>query len=88
MVTDTEVQFLRVYVKKLRLMFCITVGNNEKRFDCEMDIICYTYENNFNPRYSEFLVMFADIGRETDLTESKISVQKNKQNELQVCVHN
>lgn len=31
MVSDPGVQFLRVYVKKLREFFFITVGNNEKR---------------------------------------------------------
>lgn len=38
MVSDTGVQFSRVYVKKLKVIFLITGGNNEKSFDCKTDI--------------------------------------------------
>lgn len=55
----------------------------KRDFIARLISMCYTYEDNFNPRYSEFLSMFADIDRGTNLTRSKIRVQQNKQNKLQ-----
>lgn len=46
----------------------------KKNLTVRLIYICYTYENNFKPRYSDLLAMFADIGRETNLTESKTSL--------------